>query len=136
TVTLRVAPDDPLELWLPEQAWQGPQLIWRWMSRLVDPAAAVAARGWPSHLRLTCELDLVDPVWPDRGGPWTLELAAGDGTLTRGGSGRLRVDVGALATWFTGYQSATRLARYGRLTGADATTLASLDAATAGPTPW
>jgi predicted acetyltransferase len=46
------------------------------------------------------------------------------------------VDVGALAAWFTGYRSATSLAAYGRVTGADRTTLAALDAATTGPTPW
>jgi predicted acetyltransferase len=135
-VELPWEPEDALELWLPEGAFTAERVAWRWMSRLLAPAAAVAARGWPEHVTLTCELDLVDPVWPDRGGAWTLEVAGGEGSLTPGGAGRVRTDVGALASWFTGYQSATRLTRYGRLTGADAATLRDLDAATAGPTPW
>lgn len=151
-VEIPFEPEDALELWLPEQAFTAVPVAWRWMARLLDPAAAVAARGWPDHVQLRCELDLVDPVWPERGGPWTLEVADGEGALTRGGTGSggssggsgggdgsggvVRTDVGALASWFTGYQSATRLARYGRLEGADATELAALDAATAGPTPW
>lgn len=136
TVSLPLAPEDPLELWLPEQAWQAPPVTWRWMSRLLDPAAAVAARGWPEQVELTCELDVTDPVWPDQGGRWTLEIGGGEGRLVRGGAGTVRADVGALASWFTGYQSASRLDRYGRLHGADTATLADLDAATAGPTPW
>jgi predicted acetyltransferase len=129
-------PEDALELWLPERAVTSDPVAWRWMSRLLDPAAAVAARGWPDHVRLTCELDLADPVWPDRGGAWTLEVADGQAALAPGGAGRVHLDVGALASWFTGYQSATRLARYGRLRGADAATLRDLDAATTGPVPW
>lgn len=129
-------PEDALELWLPEHAVTSPRVAWRWMLRLLDPAAAIAARGWPEAVRLRCELDLDDPVWPERGGAWTLEVADGQASLARGGSGQVRVDVGAFASWFTGYQSATRLARYGRLTGADETMLRDLDAGTAGPTPW
>jgi predicted acetyltransferase len=136
SVTLPVGPEDPLELWLPEQAWTASAVSWRWMCRLVDPAAAVAGRGWPPHVSGRAELDLVDPVWDDRGGPWTLEIEDGEAQLERGGAGTVRVEVGPLASWFTGWASATRLARYGKLAGADADTLAFLDAAAAGPAPW
>jgi predicted acetyltransferase len=129
-------PEDALELWLPEHAVTASRVAWRWMVRLLDAPAAVAARGWPEAVRLRCELHLDDPTWPDRGGAWTLEVADGRGSLERGGAGTVRLDVGAFGSWFTGYQSATRLARYGRLTGADETTRRDLDAATAGPTPW
>jgi predicted acetyltransferase len=136
TVSLTVPPEDPLELWLPEQAWSAAPVAWRWMTRLVDPVAAVAARGWPTTVEATVHLDVTDPVWPDRDGPWTLEVGGGVGHLAPGGPGTVAVDVGALAAWFTGYRSATSLAAYGRVTGADRTTLAALDAATTGPTPW
>ena len=65
TVSAVVAPEDPLDLLLPEQAWRVPTTTWRWMLRLVDPAAAIAARGWPDHVRGSRHLDLTDPTWPD-----------------------------------------------------------------------
>jgi predicted acetyltransferase len=136
TVSMTVAPEDPLELWLPEQAWSAPPVAWRWMTRLVDPSAAVAARGWPAGVEVTAHLDVSDPTWPDRGGAWTFTLADGHAQLSRGGPGTVAVDVGALASWFTGYRTASSLAAYGRLRGADGDTLRALDAATAGPTPW
>lgn len=132
-----LAPEDPLDLWLPERAWRARPTTWRWMTRLLDPAAAVAARGWPPGVSGTVPLALSDPVWPEHDGAWMLELdGGGSAALTRGGDGRVAVDVGALASWFTGWASATRLARHGRLSGADPGDLAVLDAATAGPTPW
>lgn len=136
TVSMTVAPEDPLELWLPEQAWSALPVTWRWMTRLVDPAAAVAARGWPTGVEVTAHLHVSDPTWPDRGGAWTFRLVDGHAELSRGGPGTVAVDVGALASWFTGYRTASTLAAYGRLHGADRGTLRSLDAATAGPTPW
>ncbi len=137
TVEATVAPEDALELWLPERAWRARPVTWRWMTRLVDPAAAVAARGWPSGAHGVCQLHLSDPSWPELDGPWTLELdGEGGAQLTRGGDGHVAVDVGALASWFTGWASATQLARYGRLTGASPADLRLLDLATTGPTPW
>jgi predicted acetyltransferase len=136
TVSLTVAPEDPLELWLPEQAWSAPPVAWRWMTRLIDPTAAAAARGWPAGVAVTAHLDVSEPTWPDRGGAWTFELSDGDAQLSRGGPGTVAVDIGALAAWFTGYRTASTLAAYGRLRGADHGTLQALDAATAGPTPW
>jgi predicted acetyltransferase len=137
TVEATVAPEDALELWLPERAWRARSVTWRWMTRLVDPVGAIAARGWPTAPRGACQLRLTDPVWPDLDGPWTLEFDGhGAAQLTRGGDGHVAVDIGALASWFTGWTSATRLTRYGRVTGADPADLHLLDAATTGPTPW
>jgi predicted acetyltransferase len=136
TAELVLAPQDPLELALPERAMRPAPTPWRWMTRLVDPAAAVAARGWPAHVRGVCHLTITDPLWPDAGGAFTFELADGEASLTRGGDGHVAVDVGALASWFTGYSSPVTLARAGRLSGATEADLAVLDVATAGRTPW
>ncbi len=135
-VRLLVAPEDPLDLLLPERAWRDHETVWRWMSRLVDPPAAIVARGWPDHVRVRVELDLADPVWPERGGAWTLEVDGGEAALSPGGRGTVALDAGAMASWFTGYQSATRLASVGRVRTSDRSALLDLDAATAGPTPW
>lgn len=131
-----LAPETPLELWLPERALAARPTTWRWMTRLVDPAAAVAGRGWPGHLRGEVALRLHDPVWPDRDGPWTLSFEGGHGTLQRGGPGSVEVDVGSLASWLTGWASASRLAFHRRLVGAGGRDLALLDEAVAGPVPW
>lgn len=137
TATAVVAPEDPLELWLPERAWQAPPTTWRWMTRVLDPAGVVAARGWPVGIQAAVPLELRDPLWPEHDGAWVLELdGRGAGQLTRGGDGRVAIDVGALASWLTGWASATRLRRYGRLHGATAPDVAALDAATASATPW
>jgi predicted acetyltransferase len=48
----------------------------------------------------------------------------------------LSLDVGALTSLFTGYLSATDLARAGRLRGASGSALAALDATFCGPRPW
>ena len=131
------APEDPLELWLPERAWQARPTTWRWMTRLLDPAGAVAARGWPAGVAGDVALHLDDPVWPEHDGPWTLTWDGhGGAQLARGGPGTVQLDVGAMASWFTGWTSATRLARSGRLHGAGPDDLARLDAATASLTPW
>ncbi len=136
-VDVVLAPEDTLELWLPERAWRSRPTAWRWMTRLLDPAGAIAARGWPPGVEGTVELTLTDPVWPEHDGAWELSFdGQGGGELTRGGTGRVAVDVGALASWSTGWASGSRLARYGRLHGATAHDLALLDAAAAGPTPW
>ncbi|MTV24525.1 GNAT family N-acetyltransferase [Nitriliruptoraceae bacterium ZYF776] len=134
TVTATVAPEDPLHLWLPEQATTEVPTAWRWMLRLLDPAGAVAGRRWPEHLDVAVPLRIEGPdgATEDR----VLELRDGTGHLGDGGDGRVEVDLAALATWFTGYQSATRLASVGRLRGATAADLAALDAATRGPAPW
>ena len=49
-------------------------MTWRWMTRLVDPVGAVAARGWPPGVAGTVPLELHDPVWDDRTGRYVAEM--------------------------------------------------------------
>ncbi len=53
------------------------------MHRLVDAQRAVAARGWPAHVRGAVSFTVVDDVAPWNSGSWRLELDAGEGRLTR-----------------------------------------------------
>lgn len=134
SVTAVVAPDDPLHLLLPEQAVSLPRVPWHWMLALLDPPAAIAARGWPDHLDVAVPLSITSP--DGTSASKVLEVRAGEGQLTPGGEGRVRVDLGALAAWFTGFQSGRRLASIGRLRDASTADLDALDAATRGPVPW
>jgi hypothetical protein len=56
-----------------------------WMLRVVDPAAAVAARGFPPAARLSVPLRIADAARPANSGLWRLEVRAGRGSLVRDG---------------------------------------------------
>jgi predicted acetyltransferase len=54
-----------------------------WMHRPVDVVRAVAARGWPAHVRGRAAFRLADDLAPWNAGPWELTVSDGAGTLTR-----------------------------------------------------
>jgi predicted N-acetyltransferase YhbS len=82
TVRAYLAPDDPVS-WLLKDG--EPDLVHRrrWMLRLVDPAAAIAARGFPPVAEVTAALRLDDKARPDNSGLWRLTVGAGTGSLSR-----------------------------------------------------
>ncbi|MEZ5178438.1 MAG: GNAT family N-acetyltransferase [Acidimicrobiales bacterium] len=100
----------------------------RWMLRLVDAAGAVAARGWRPGLRGAVDLDVVDDHAPWNAGRWRLEVDDGEARLVPGGTGAVRLGIGALSSWWAGYARARTLASAGLLACADAAALASFDA--------
>ena len=53
-----------------------------WMLRVLDAAAAVAARGFPAGVGLTTVLRLADPDRPAHDGWWTLDVGGSKGVLT------------------------------------------------------
>lgn len=75
---------------------------WPFMLRLVDVAAAIQARGWPRAVRGRVELLVVDESLPANAGPHVLEVADGEGTLVRGGSGTVTVSAQDLAVLYAG----------------------------------
>jgi predicted acetyltransferase len=107
----------------------------RWMLRLVDAPAAVAARGWPAGVRASVDLEVIDEQLPDNAGRWRLAVEDGAGTLTRGGDGTVALGVGAFSALWTGYADPGALRRAGLLSCADDATLGTLAALTAGPPP-
>lgn len=136
TVTYISRPEDPLLLLLPEHELRSVPYDWRWMTRLVDAPAAIAARGFPRGLDATVELSIEDDELPANAGRHVLEVSGGRGQLTPGGAGTVTVDVATLAPLFTGWQPATTLAHLGRLAGATPADVAALTDAFSGPTPW
>ena len=85
------------------------------MLRVLDPAAAMAQRGWAPGLSGAVEFELRDDLFPENEGRWVLEVAGGQAELARGGQGRMKLDVRQLAQLYSGYQTPAALARVGRL---------------------
>jgi predicted acetyltransferase len=86
TVRARIGPADPV-WWLTREPAAGAVDHDDWMLRVVDPAAAVAARGFPPAARLFVPLRLADAARPANSGLWRLEVSAGRGSLVREGGG-------------------------------------------------
>lgn len=107
----------------------------RWMLRLVDAPAAVAARGWPAGLRASVDLDVADEQVPDNAGRWRLAVEDGNGTLARGGDGTVALGAGALSALYSGYADPRTLRRAGLLYCGDDAALDTLATMTAGPRP-
>ena len=118
-VHFRSAPEDPLLLILREQEWASVGEL-RWMLRVLDAPAAVEARGFPSGLEVEAQLELADALFAENSGRWVLTVSKGRGQLAAGGNGSIQLDVGDFAPLFSGWASATALARMGRLRGGDA----------------
>jgi predicted acetyltransferase len=131
---LRLAPASPVSLLAPfvsarVHSWEP------WMLRVLDAPGAVAARGWPAHVRGEADLELDDPVCPWNSGRWRLELRDGRARLTAGGTGATRLDMRGLAVLYAGAAGPAPLRRAALLSGGDPATDAFLQAATAGPPP-
>lgn len=98
----------------------------RWMLRLVDLPAAMAARGWPSTARGRIELAVADAQAPWNDGRWVLEVDGGEARATPGGAGHVEVTIGALSSWWAGYADPRRLARTGSLRCTDAASMRTM----------
>ncbi len=107
-----------------------------WMLRLVDAPAALAARGYADGVRAAVPLEIADADCPWNAGRFTLVVEGGAGRLEPGGSGAIRLGVGALASLYSGYATSAALARTGRLEGGSRAERAALDGIFAGPIPW
>ena len=80
TVRACLAPADPVT-WLLTEPAAVTTLEESWMLRLIDPAAAVSARGYPAAASVSVVLELEDPVLPRNSGRWALEISGGAGKL-------------------------------------------------------
>lgn len=105
-----------------------------WLLRLTDVAAALEQRGYPP-LTLELELDVADESMPENAGRYVLRLDAGTPHVTRGGEGRIRLDVRALAAIFTSFSHPSEQLAAGLLS-AEPDDLARLGAVFAGPGPF
>lgn len=131
------AAEDSLLFAAPEQVLQTLAQI-RWMTRIVDAARAVAARGFPDGLELEVPVSLLDSVLPENHGAFVLRVRKGQGELARAARAAAdapRLAIGGFASLYTGFAPTARLDRAGLLEGGSPGARAALDAAFAGPTP-
>jgi len=127
------SPTDALVMALPSEVWEVERAS-PWMLRVVDLAAAVAARGFAEGLAGTYDLGVEDATCPWNHGRWRVEIADGRGHAERVAEGpegaALRLDARGLARLWAGHL-ADGAARASVVAGA-----AGLGAAFGGPTPW
>jgi predicted acetyltransferase len=132
-VTWTTAPDDAFLSLLSERHVRLGRYM-PFMLRIVDAPRALAARGYPRHLRGRLDLALDDDVVADNRGRFVLSVEDGVGRVKPGGRGALKLDVRALAALYSGHHRASRLAEVSRLEGS-ASAIALADTLFAGPPP-
>ncbi|GII80832.1 hypothetical protein Sru01_58140 [Sphaerisporangium rufum] len=96
-VTASVEPDDPM-LWLVRERDKDTVAQTRWMFRLVDLPAAVAARGYPAGVRVDTVVEVDDPQRPANSGAWRLTVSGGQGGATPAGAASLASTAAAIAS--------------------------------------
>jgi predicted acetyltransferase len=88
-----------------------------WLLRIVRLEKAITQRGYPANLSGDLHLDLQDPWFPENSGRWLIRVEQGAATIEPGGKGDLSLDIGALASLYTGFLSAESLALASRAQG-------------------
>ena len=127
-----MAPYDPIHLLLGREAVKATE-VQRWMLRLIDAPAAIAARGWPAGVTVDVPLQLDDADVPRNTGGWRLQVSDGPGKLVPDGADSEALQLGprGLAALYAGTPVATlRLA--GLATAGSPTSDGQLDAAFGG----
>lgn len=134
TVTYRGAHRDPL-LALARYETRRVVASHYWMLRVVDAPRALRGRGYPAGVEAELHLEINDDVLPQNNGRFVLRVRKGRAGVRKGGDGRLRLDIRALAPLFSGHFSATQLALIGMVEGGPGD-LALAGTVFAGPSPW
>jgi predicted acetyltransferase len=106
-----------------------------WMLRIIDVKRALEHRGYPPGVSVTVHLEVQDDVLLPNSRRFVLEVTGGRASVHEGGSGRVRLDVRALAPIYSGFSTPTELHSVGYVEGPE-DELAALSSVFAGPTPW
>ncbi|NJO66418.1 MAG: GNAT family N-acetyltransferase [Leptolyngbyaceae cyanobacterium RM1_405_57] len=125
---------DLLTLLLPEQSAKLHEAD-RWLLRIVNVISALEKRGYPSDVEMELHLDIQDDLLPDNSGKFILSVSNGQGTVTRGGKGELRLEICGLAPLYTGLFSPCQLQLLGQLEASERA-IATATHLFAGSHPW
>jgi len=136
TVHAYMPPGDPVHLLVEHEADQKAEAQ-RWMIRLLDAPAAIAARGFAPGAVLEIDLHVDDPELPANSGGWHLSVADGSGELTPAepAGDALRLGSRGLAGLYAGTPLDV-LRRAGLVSGGAFAVDGSVDTAFAGSTPY
>ena len=124
---------DPLLSLLPEQT-QTVTRHERWMLRILDVSAALAARGYPP-MSAEVHLAVHDAHFQENRGRRVLVVDQGRASTREGGRGDVTLDVRGLAALYSGFATPYTLRAAGLLDGPDEA-LHTLAMLFAGPEPW
>jgi predicted acetyltransferase len=130
-------PCHPMLAVLNEQPYQM-TLHMHWMTRVVDVAKALEARGYAPGVRAAVGIEVTDELVGANNGSFVLEVSEGVGRVTKGkniAGPRVKTTVNGLAAMYTGYMSAAALRSVGMVEGDDEA-MAALGAVFAGGVPW
>ncbi|MFI6829580.1 enhanced intracellular survival protein Eis [Kribbella sp. NPDC050241] len=135
TVHAYTPPTDPINLMAEHEA-DSTANVSRWMLRLLDAPAAIAARGFAPGAVLEVDLRIDDPDVPANTGDWHLSVADGAGSLTSAqpSGDALRLGPRGLAALYAG-TPLNALRSAGLATGQSTADLA-IDTAFGGPTAY
>lgn len=117
--TMFGGPSHPLLAMLDDRRY-AMELTDHWMLRVIDVPRALEQRGYARGLRGSATFELLDPVFSDQSGGWTLEVEGGGGHVSRGGADGAKVTSRALAALYGGHLSARQLRLMGLIEGDDA----------------
>lgn len=107
-----------------------------WMLRIVDVERAVSERGYSSCLSGGVVVEIEDDLLGHNQGVWSIEVGSGKGAASRTNEpARVRLSIGAFASIFSGFVSASQMHLNGRLEG-DPEAVGVLDGLFAATTPW
>ncbi|PSB10056.1 GNAT family N-acetyltransferase, partial [filamentous cyanobacterium CCP2] len=125
---------DPLTILLPEQS---PEMkdSERWLMRIVNVRSALEKRGYPIGVEAELHLDVQDDLFPENNRKFTLSVSQGQGTVTEGGRGEMRLTIRGLAPLYSSLFTPYQLQSIGFLAASET----ALNAATqifSGPSPW
>lgn len=107
---------NPLFALLPEQRFKV-RLTLIWLTRIVNVAAALEARGYPAGTNAELHMEIRDELLPGNHGRFVLEISDGRGRVSRGGKGKLAMDIRGLVPLYTGFLSPLNLRAAGLLEG-------------------
>lgn len=137
-VFLTAPPNSPLHLRGREQFMEIVEVV-HWMTRIVDVSAALEARGYLPGMQGTARIRVRDEVLPENAGEYVIEVRDGAAAVERvaaSGSGAVvDIDIRGLAALYTGFATASNLARCGLAEG-ESGPLTALSALFSGPAPW
>jgi predicted acetyltransferase len=129
------SPADPMLPLLAEPGYRV-KLHDHWMLRITHLVRALSARGYAPGLEGRFDLDVRDDLLAGNRGRFRFEISDGQGTVRRGGEGRIRIDIRGLAALYSGHLSPQDLCARSDYLDAPQEECARLQPVFAGPTPW